>query len=397
MADYSKIGYRLVQSADKSEQRLGRKLQNTNQVIQVTPRMLNDCDSVIVQNREKVIKLCSDKPLNNAVKQLNYFGDLAHKFQGLFLYKTKTETIEKAEQYFKSINMINLYNSYRDYGMDGVYTFLLNKQAAGTSMQTFSKVEKALEREYKSLGIDMPDYEVILKGLIHQGDMAFLPWKHKGFSVPKTTELPAYTLEAKSVTEHYLSKHRIDGKIPNGFRDGGRSLYFDKNGNIDDSFIAPYREILVVDKNADTGLKMTIDGFKSILSRQPNLTQQEKLKTLYTYVLNLFKAKAPQGATDMFPSEPIKIGSIIGSGAGCCRHMALVAKLLGDEIGIHVSLVRGKINTRSGHLGNHIWNEVSLPNGEKYLLDVAQRKLIKFNSGDDFMNRYYDVNKNKMY
>ena len=126
MADYSKIGYRLVQSADKSEQRLGRKLQNTNQVIQVAPRMLNDCDSVIVQNREKVIKLCSDKPLNNAVKQLNYFGDLAHKFQGLFLYKTKTETIEKAEQYFKSINMINLYNSWMTFSKSSISGLIIS-------------------------------------------------------------------------------------------------------------------------------------------------------------------------------------------------------------------------------------------------------------------------------
>lgn len=397
MVDYSKIGYRLIQSADKSEQRLGRRLGATNQVIQVTPRMLNDCDSVIIQNRENVIKYCSDKPLDTAVKGLNYFGDLAHKFQGLFLYKNKTESMENAEKYFKSINMTNLYNSYRDYGLDGVYTFLLNKQAAGTPMDVFAKVEKALAREYKSLGIDMPDYEIILKSIIHQGDMAFLPWKQKGFVVPTPTSLKPYTVDSKNVTEHYLSKHRVDTKVPDGFRDGGRSLYFDNKGNIDASFIKPYREILVVDKNNDIGLIKTIEGFKKILSRQPKLTQEEKLKALYTYVYNLFRADAPKGATDMFPNQPIKIGSIIGSGAGCCRHMALVAKLIGDEVGINVSLVRGKIQSHSGHLGNHIWNEVRLPNGEKYLLDVAQHKLIKFNASDDFINRYFDVNKNKMY
>jgi hypothetical protein len=294
--------------------------------------------------------------------------------------------------------MINLYNSYKKYGLDGVYTFFLNKQAAGTNMETFQKVEKALEREYKKCGINNnPNIEINLKKIIHQGDIEFLPWIQDGFEVPKAIKLPSYNNKAKTITEKYLSDHRIDEQIPNGYRDGGRDIHFKQNGEIDYDFRLPYREILVVDRNSDEILNKTIDGFKTILKRHPNLTPEEKIKTLYTYVYNLFQAKAPTNALERFPEAPISIGSVIESGVGCCRHMSLVAKLIGDEIGMNISLVRGKIGDSFFDLTNHAWNEVKLSNGQKYLLDVAQRKLVKFSADEDFIKKYYDINKNEMY
>ena len=35
--------------------------------------------------------------------------------------------------------------------------------------------------------------------------------------------------EAKTITEKYLSEHRIEEQIPNGYRDGGRNIHFKQN------------------------------------------------------------------------------------------------------------------------------------------------------------------------
>lgn len=52
-----------------------------------------------------------------------------------------------------------------------------------------------------------------------------------------------------------------------------------------------------------------------------------------------------------------------------CRHRSLLFKVLGDEAGLEVSLVRG--NMRSGNgFGGHAWNEVRFSSGETSIMDV---------------------------
>jgi transglutaminase/protease-like cytokinesis protein 3 len=56
--------------------------------------------------------------------------------------------------------------------------------------------------------------------------------------------------------------------------------------------------------------------------------------------------------------------------AGVCRHRSLLFKILADEAGLKVALVRGNY-ARKGPPGvAHAWNEVLLDNGSRLLVDV---------------------------
>lgn len=70
-------------------------------------------------------------------------------------------------------------------------------------------------------------------------------------------------------------------------------------------------------------------------------------------------------------------GALIGEvpricGAGVCRHRTLLFKLLADEAGLDVALVRG--NYSDGRTsGGHAWNELHLNDGRRLLIDVMNR------------------------
>ena len=93
--------------------------------------------------------------------------------------------------------------------------------------------------------------------------------------------------------------------------------------------------------------------------------------------------------TDMFtPRKFIKLGQTVKCGAGVCRHKSLLAKVLGDETGLNVSLIRGRYNI-DGDLCGHMWNEIKIGDNS-YLLDIMQNRLIKLNSKSEFLKKYHD-------
>lgn len=394
--DYSKVGTKLFNAVVKNELAVGRNIGNNSVPVRLSQNVLKNCDSILTSSSGSVYRIVEGQPLNRSASLLDSLGNLTHRFQGLYRYMSNSNPA-KAEEYFNKLKMGGLYKTFKEHGTDGLYTYFLNQKAAGASNDSLTKLSNLLKQEWKNNGIETPGVDIWLKGIINKNDFTFLPWKQRGFQLPKESTFPVYTPEARKITESYKSSHRIDSRIPDGFRDGGRSLSFDKNGNIDDYFQAPYREILFVDRKSDKGLNPIIDNFKSILKRNPFLSEEEKVKSLYVYVNELFGAKAPQNFDWNFASVPTKIGSIVASGSGCCRHKSLIAKVLADEIGMNMSIVRGKINSRPDHYGNHIWNEVRLGNGKKYIFDGAQGKLFDTKSANPFMDKYYDTNKIKMY
>jgi hypothetical protein len=55
--------------------------------------------------------------------------------------------------------------------------------------------------------------------------------------------------------------------------------------------------------------------------------------------------------------------------AGVCRHRSLLFKMLCDDAGLSVSLVRGNYD-RGLTRGGHAWNELLLPDGARVIIDV---------------------------
>ncbi len=395
--DYSKVGSKLYNAIKISEAKAGRVIRDMSLPSAISTRTIEGCDTVIIKNRGVVEQLFDNKPISVTVNNLNAFGNLVHKFQGLYAYKRATETAENIEKYFADLHIGALLKAFQQGGLEGVYTLFLNKAATGVTPESFNRLQKKLAEEYKKFGIDLPEVDIRMKKIIEKSDFNYLPWKTKGFAHPKEIKMPAFTDESYKITRQYYDKHRIDTRIPDGYRDPGRQFTYKRSGELEGIYKEPFaRETIVVDRRQDTVYRQTVQRLKEIMDQNPDLTTGEKIRTLYTFVEELFKLPKSAAMVEEFKMRPMLIGDIIASGAGVCRHMALCAKLLGDEIGLNISLVRGRILDSNRYASSHIWNEITTKNG-KYIFDTAQRKLIKLDSGDEFIKRYFTQNRLPMY
>ena len=218
----------------------------------------------------------------------------------------------------------------------------------------------------------------------------FLPWK-KGYKcLPQTVQPEGYPQEAKRVTEVFDKNYRVDEKLPDGFRMSCSDLdHLDEAGNAIWDIDAPIAdlEIMLVDRNIDKGLNTTIKKFRQLLAENPNASEYQKALLLKDFVNGCYSLSREHW-TDMFtPRNFIKLGQTVKSGAGVCRHKSLLAKVLGDETGLNVSLIRGRYNIDGGLCG-HMWNEIKIGE-DSYMLDIMQDRLIKLNSKSDFLNKYH--------
>ena len=99
--------------------------------------------------------------------------------------------------------------------------------------------------------------------------------------------------------------------------------------------------------------------------------------------------------TREYANEGVLLGDVTRlCGAGVCRHRALLFKLLADEAGLDVALVRGNYGDAS-RVGGHAWNELYLPDGRRFIIDTMQRRIVPLGSdGSQASSRYLTV-KNK--
>ena len=82
--------------------------------------------------------------------------------------------------------------------------------------------------------------------------------------------------------------------------------------------------------------------------------------------------KPPEQLEKELTNKPVMIGDWVRlqCQAGVCRHRALLFKVLADEAGLRVALVRGNF-ARKGPPGvPHAWNELTLDDGQRVLVDV---------------------------
>ena len=127
-----------------------------------------------------------------------------------------------------------------------------------------------------------------------------------------------------------------------------------------------------MDRTLDDTLVKTINAFKNRINGK-NLTDEQKVDELMKFVDEVFSVSKSGSQTQKYVENIMKqeqvevlLGDIINSGAGMCRHRALLTKVLADEMKIKCRLVHGYYNG-----GGHAWNEI-ITKGDTYLFDAMQ-------------------------
>jgi hypothetical protein len=176
---------------------------------------------------------------------------------------------------------------------------------------------------------------------------------------------------AREVTLAYWQKHYVPAgtRIPNGYIDGGRAMVIAADGTVSSG-----REIIVVDRARDGKLRQHLDYARWLV--RGNVAPLERAALLAQYVDLQYSPADGRGLAEeactalLAPlyGKEVLIGDVMG--AGVCRHRSLLFKLLADEAGLSVALVRGNLGTAT-ESGGHAWNELIRPDGETVIVDVA--------------------------
>ena len=196
----------------------------------------------------------------------------------------------------------------------------------------------------------------------------------------KTIKRPAkiYTVqteEGRKISQAYKQSGVLyyDKKIPNGFRDGGHGAIIDSNGKV----INSTREIITVDRELDHYLTKAINYAKNATK---DMNEEQKVKFIYQMVLDI-SGNAAKGTkkSDIlakeFQNQEVLLGDVFAKGAACCRHKALMFKILAEEVGLKAKMIRGVSADAFGE-GGHVWNEIKLSNGKKLVIDTQNSHLI---------------------
>jgi hypothetical protein len=179
--------------------------------------------------------------------------------------------------------------------------------------------------------------------------------------------VPRITPAAREATLAYRQNHYVPAgmRIPDGYVDGGHAMKMAGDGAV-----SSQREIITVDRSRDTKLRQHLDYVHWLM--RGNLPPLQRATLIAQYVDQQyspadgrnFSEEACTQLLESFAGKEVLIGDIIR--AGVCRHRALVFKLLADEAGLSVALVRGHLGEQS----YHAWNELTLTGGEKLIVDV---------------------------
>jgi hypothetical protein len=174
-------------------------------------------------------------------------------------------------------------------------------------------------------------------------------------------------------------------KIGDGYVDGGRKMKMHGDGRVSSS-----REIITVDRTRDAELRKHLEFARS--DEVMKLNELDRATRLARHVAWLMTPKegykhleAKAAALDKeHRNKEVLLGDVckITGGAGVCRHRSLLFKLLADEAGLKVSLVRGRHGRDPKSAGSHAWNELRSSDGKVLIVDVMN-PLPDFHFPDD--------------
>ena len=193
-------------------------------------------------------------------------------------------------------------------------------------------------------------------------------------TLPADQPLAPPSEAAKQVLETFRKSNYIPAgtAIPDGYVDGGRHTVLDAKDHATSG-----REILVVDRAHDPELAKDLEYARTLR----NLPPLDRARKLSVYVES--EMTPPGGMTMLDPimkelehdymNKPLHIGDVCDQyRAGVCRHRSLFFKVLGDEAGLKVALVRGNYaHLHAGGSGAHAWNELQLDDGRRFLVDTT--------------------------
>ena len=155
-----------------------------------------------------------------------------------------------------------------------------------------------------------------------------------------------------------------------GYRYCGTNASFDNLGRNISRFKNGNQEIIVIDRTLDEILVKTVTAFENRIKGKA-LTDQQKINELMSFVDEVFSVSKSGEETSKYVANMMKeqqvevlLGDIINSGAGMCRHRALLTKMLADEMNIKCRFVQGYYNG-----SGHAWNEIITKN-DTYLFDA---------------------------
>jgi hypothetical protein len=188
---------------------------------------------------------------------------------------------------------------------------------------------------------------------------------------PKPLGLEVAKREYKSGTEQaklFNAKHRLEGKVMDGYKDGGRAANFDMLGRLRNVS----REVIVVDRSKDIELQRMIQVAHEVQARYGNGLRCafELAKVVHHRMHHPNAVEIVSRDLDSRRGQEILLGSISIDNrlAGVCRHRSLLFQVLAGEIGLKSALVRGNYS-HGAVSGGHAWNEFD-ENGKRYVIDI---------------------------
>ena len=240
---------------------------------------------------------------------------------------------------------------------------------------------------------------------VHQASRAssdlFLDMVLRAYGVGEERR-PVLRPQAKRAAQAYHRRHYVPVgmSIPDGYVDGGRGMRIDAAGRA-----GSRREVIVVDRSRDVFLRKHLQFAKSpaLGAMQPIDRAKRLAKYVATEVAPARGGRWALRSSGLLAREYSNRGVLIGEvsrlcGQTVCRHRALLLKLLADEAGLRVALVRGNYNTGQG-IGGHAWNELHVAGGGRMIVDtMASPRAAVFASTDAKRGgRYLTVRNKPMY
>lgn len=213
-----------------------------------------------------------------------------------------------------------------------------------------------------TLAVEVHQFNVVSSDLVFDVQL-------KGYRDGEEPRFVKLDSAAREVTETYREKHYLspDCKIPNGYVDGGRESVL-----VASEHVKSIREIIVVDRARDSDLQKHLAFARSKEIGDSPLRRRAQLLARYVDA----QCSPPEGRNaslaklalveSEYQGRELLLGQ--SAGTGVCRHRALLFKVLGDEAGLNVTLVRGNYGTAKNAAG-HVWNELILPDGKKLIVD----------------------------
>ena len=217
----------------------------------------------------------------------------------------------------------------------------------------------------------------------------------------KSAKRPYYaSRDSVAQSNNYVKHNFISSreKIIDGFKDGGRNCKFSQFGDA----ISSSREIIVVNKEYDEYLMNAINYAKK---NTEGMNEKEKMNFLFKIVKEISgdplrgDRRSTILAQNANGGEGL-LGNFFKHEFATCRHKSLMYKILADEVGLNVRLIRGMAFDLQG-FGGHAWNEVVLQDGKRMLVDIQNSHLInvatKRKINKEILAGYFFDNKQPVY